>query len=180
MDYQEAQRTAQDWVAECVVEIDQHGAKSTVHVGATIKTHDDVVSTIEIGGALIQTAVQSLGHHQFRPILIVTEKAERVHRVGIGHQHAYNPMGSGRPNFKKAVVNAITRASEIEDVVVGNRATKVRVISLQDHATAELKGQRIPPDFHVARCQDGSYTLHIGTMKCSLEQLKEMCRAAYK
>ncbi len=180
-DYQTAKRITQGWVPDCANEIKKQlgGEEVPTHEGSLIDTKDDVVATLEVGGALVQMAVFDKGHKQYQPILIVTEKVFRQHRIGIGHQHVYFAMQSGRPNFKKSVKNAVNRAKEIQLVAKDEHQFRAKAQDLDRLMKDELKGVRVPAEFLVARCQDGSYTLHVGTMKLTLEALTGICNLAH-
>jgi hypothetical protein len=196
MNYQKAQAVAASWVADCVQELKRRGMpEPVVSEGAVIQTKDDVISTIAVGddGVLIQMTVRGERDRLYTPVLIVTEREKRQHRVGIGHSHVYEPMQTGKPNFKKAVANAIIRAAEVAELTrlapqpaeqqAGEApppapATPAPAVDLRKAATEELRGVKVPTEFMVARRADGTYTLHCGTIKLTLEQLIKVCAAA--
>lgn len=174
-DYQTAHKHAVEWLPLAVAEIKkQWGSDPLIHDGSLVETTDDVIKTIEVGGALIQLAVKEK-NRSHRPVLIVTEKSQRKHRVGIGHSHDYPTMADGKPNFKKAISNAVTRAKEVEELTKGQVQVRDIAIDMKVVQAEELKGVKIPPEMIVNRRQDGHYVIHIGSAKVSLTKLRQMC-----
>jgi hypothetical protein len=176
--YSEAETCARGWLTPLLEELaTQHGGKYVSTPGTPIQSADSVLHTVDVGGALMQLAVESK-HGMYKPLIIVTERVMRKYRTGIGPSHRYYAMRDGIPNFKKAISNTLSRASEIAE---SPSTVKDKPVSTDDGlaelAKAELAPLRIPPEFIVSRQASGLYILHVGTMQLTYQQLQKVCHA---
>lgn len=184
LDYQEACDKLKEWVKECVVEVRLHAAEYkapdvSTHSGSVIPTDQHVVYTISVGDALMWFSTRQDGQHH-QPIIVVTERNYRSHRIGVGHQHVYEALVSGHPNVKKAVKNMLTRYQEIVELG-GVVAVKETNTKMSKHlAKQELQGVRVPPEMTVSRCNDGTYAIHISTARVTISQLRDICSTMSK
>ena len=181
LNYQEAKDKLEEWAKECMGELARHknnkfASSAAVHNGSLIPTDQHIVYTISIGGALMWFGTRDDGsHHQ--PLIIVTERIHRQHRIGVGHQHIYEALVSGQTNVKKAVKNAMVRAQEIEELGISQSANSVVQKTIKQLQDEELSDVKVPPEITTYRCSDGTYVLHIGTARVNLEQFKKICTA---
>lgn len=170
-DYKTALEQLAEWAPKLLAEVKkQFPACSDMAKGSPISTTMDVHFTVELGGALVQLAVEECGG-QHRPMVVVTEKVLRKHRIGIGHSHNYYSMAAGMPNFKKIVKNAVQRADEVA-LTGGDAKPRQPAENLDTLQHAELQHVRLPEGMIVTRCRDGGYVIHIGTLKTTLDAVK--------
>ncbi len=182
INYDHAVAQAKGWQKELGAELKrQHGRDVPMTEGTPIGSADTILYTADIGGALIQLAVEAK-NNLWKPLILVTERVQRRYRTGIGPSHRYYAMRAasdgqgGQPNFKKAVTNVLLRASEI---TAASGATKAKpalsTTDLEAMARNELAGIRIPPEFLLARTANGKYTLHVSTLQLTLQDIRKVC-----
>lgn len=176
-DYQSVRTHAETWIEPLRKELDRKKQRSIDLQSDPSGSEADCVAGFQVGGALLLICVHTnTVEKTFTPVLVVTELSPRKHRVGIGHHHTYFMTANKQPNFKKAVSNAMERADEIREL--GDQKTQMTMVSVNcdELSRQELTGVPVPGGMLLNRHIDGTYSMHVGTIKASLTQVKGICR----